>query len=91
MANFEALIRGALAAKGSASPEERAIVYQSSRNALNRLLESNRSMTVETAVQQQKALEAAFASDDEEERGSTMCTKKDDGNRRRQIETSKQQ
>ena len=60
MANFEALIRGALAAKGARTPEERAIVYQSSRNALARLIEGNRSMTVESAVVQQKTLEDAI-------------------------------
>ncbi len=61
MANFEALIRGALAAKGASSPEERTVVYQSSRNALARLIEGNRSITVESAVVEQKSLEDAIA------------------------------
>ena len=62
MANFEALIRGALAAKGAGTPEERALVYQSSRNALARLIEGNRAITVESAVVQQKTLEEAILS-----------------------------
>ena len=62
MANFEALIRGALAAKGAGTPEERALVYQSSRNALARLIEGNRAITVESAVVQRKTLEEAILS-----------------------------
>jgi len=60
LANFEALIRGALAAKGAGSLEDRAIVYQSSRNALKRLIEENRSITVESAVLEQKQLEESI-------------------------------
>ena len=61
MANFEGLIRGALAAKDATSPEVRNTVYQSSRNALKRLIETNRSLTVEAAVTEQRALEEAIA------------------------------
>ncbi len=61
MANFEALIRGALSAKGATTPEDRALVYQSSRNALTRLIEGNRSITVESAMTERKTLEEAIA------------------------------
>lgn len=61
MANFEGLIRGALAAKGATTPEMRAVVYQSSRNALQRLISQNRSLTVENVVAEQQALEEAIA------------------------------
>lgn len=61
MANFEGLIRGALAAKDSSSPEVRATIYQSSRNALKRLIEQNRSLTVEAAVVEQRTLEEAIS------------------------------
>ncbi len=60
MANFEGLIRGALAAKDATSPEVRNAVYDSSRNALKRLIESNRGLTVEAAVTEQRALESAI-------------------------------
>lgn len=61
MANFEGLIRGALSAKGATSAAERGVVYQSSRNALQRLIAENRSITVENAVSEQQALETAIA------------------------------
>ncbi len=61
MANFEGLIRGALSAKGATNAAERSVVYQSSRNALQRLIAENRSITVENAVAEQQALETAIA------------------------------
>ncbi|MEM9279484.1 MAG: hypothetical protein AAGA76_12990 [Pseudomonadota bacterium] len=66
MANFEGLIRGALAAKDATSQEVRHLVYQSSRNALKRLIEENRSMTLEYALSEQKALEDAINRIEEE-------------------------
>ncbi|MEM7068737.1 MAG: hypothetical protein AAF478_07620 [Pseudomonadota bacterium] len=60
MTNFEGLIRGALAAKKAASQADRNVIYQSSRNALQRLIDSNRSMTVENALKEQRALEDAI-------------------------------
>ncbi|MEM9332862.1 MAG: hypothetical protein AAGA53_16190 [Pseudomonadota bacterium] len=66
MANYEGLIRGALAAKDATSSEVRRIVYQSSRNALKRLIEENRSLTVEAAVNEQRALEDAIQRVEEE-------------------------
>lgn len=61
MANFEGLIRGALAAKGATTEEMRAVVYQSSRNALQRLIAENRSLTIESVVAEQQALEQAIS------------------------------
>ncbi len=61
MANFEGLIRGAIAAKRATTPEARLEVYQSSRSALYRLIEGNRTLTVESAMQEQKSLEDAIA------------------------------
>jgi len=60
MADFESLIRGALAKQDNASPQVRQAVYQSSRNALKRLVENNRSLTVEGVIAQQKKLEQAI-------------------------------
>ena len=60
LANFEGLIRGAIAAKQALTPEARSEVYQSSRNALSRLIEGNRTLTVESAMQEQSALEEAI-------------------------------
>jgi hypothetical protein len=57
VADFEKLIRGAILAKNAESAQERAAIYQSSRNALARLIETNRSMTVETALKEQQSLE----------------------------------
>lgn len=61
MANFEALIRGALASQDASNAQVRAKVYQSSRNALHRLITENRSFTVETAIEQQQELENSIA------------------------------
>ena len=66
MANFEGLIRGALRAKDATSPEVRERIYESSRNALKRLIEENRSMTVETALREQRLLEEAINRIEEE-------------------------
>ena len=60
MANFEALIRSALSKQNSADRQVREKVYQSSRNALQRMISSNRSLTVENALAQQRALEASI-------------------------------
>ncbi|MEM7216133.1 MAG: hypothetical protein AAF423_11375 [Pseudomonadota bacterium] len=60
MANFDGLIRGALAAKDASSPETRQRVYQSSRNALKRLIDDNRYLTLEAALKEQRALEDAI-------------------------------
>lgn len=60
LANFEGLIRGAIAAKRAMTPAMRQEVYQSSRNALNRLIESNPALTVQTAIEERKSLEEAI-------------------------------
>lgn len=60
LANFEALIRSALAQRDAAELQVREKVYQSSRNALQRMIESNRSLTVEAALVQRRALEEAI-------------------------------
>ena len=57
MANFEGLIRGALETRDASDPQVRQQIYQSSRNALNRLLAENRTLTVESALTQQRRLE----------------------------------
>ena len=57
MANFEALIRNALASQTDKSPQVREAVYRSSRNALNRIIEGNRSLTVEAAMAKKAELE----------------------------------
>ena len=60
MANFEGLIRGAIAAKGAVTPDQRQVVYESSRAALKKLIEANRTLTVEAAVYEQRSLEDAI-------------------------------
>ena len=60
MADFEALIRSALAKQNSGDANVRGKVYQSSRNALNKMITANRGLTVEGALTQQKALEDAI-------------------------------
>lgn len=60
MANFEALIRGALSSQDAGDAQIRAKIYQSSRNALHRMITENRSFTVEAAIAQQQNLEAAI-------------------------------
>lgn len=61
MANFEALIRGALSSQDAGNAQVRAKVYQSSRNALHRMITENRSFTVEAAIAQQQDLENAIS------------------------------
>ncbi len=60
LANFEALIRSALTKQDSSNRQVREKVYQSSRNALQRMIAANRSLTVENALTQQRALEASI-------------------------------
>ena len=60
MANFERLIRGALVSQNGSSAEAREVVYQSSRNALQKIIDSNRSLTVETVMEQKRQLEASI-------------------------------
>ena len=60
MSNFESLIRGALAKQDAKNPAIRQAIYKSSRNALQKLIDNNRNMTVEMALKQRKSLEAAI-------------------------------
>ncbi|MEO0329754.1 MAG: hypothetical protein AAF217_14290 [Pseudomonadota bacterium] len=60
MADFETMIRGALSTKDASVRAVRLSVYQSSRKALMRLIENNRSLTVEAALQRQNDLEIAI-------------------------------
>lgn len=62
MANFERLIRGALASQDASSTEVRQVIYQSSRNALQKIIDNNRSLTVEAVMEQKRQLEASIAS-----------------------------
>lgn len=57
MANFERLIRGAFASQDASSPQVRQIIYQSSRNALQKIIDNNRSLTVEAVMEQKRQLE----------------------------------
>ena len=57
MANFERLIRGALASQDASSPQVRQVIYQSSRNALQKIIDNNRSLTVEAVMEQKRQLE----------------------------------
>jgi len=60
LANFERLIRGALASQDSSSADVRQLVYQSSRNALQKIIDNNRSLTLESVMEQKKRLEASI-------------------------------
>ncbi len=60
MANFERLIRGALASQDATSPEVRQKIYQSSRNALQKIIDSNRSLTLESVMEQKRRLEVSI-------------------------------
>ncbi len=60
LSNFESLIRGALAKQDATNPAIRQAIYKSSRNALQKLIDNNRNMTVEMALKQRKSLEAAI-------------------------------
>ena len=57
MANFERLIKGALSSQDDTSAEVRQVVYQSSRNALQKIIDGNRSLTVEAVMQKKRELE----------------------------------
>ena len=61
MANFERLIKGALASQDSSSSEVRQVIYQSSRNALQKIIDNNRSLTVEAVMEQKRKLEISIA------------------------------
>jgi len=61
VANFEALIRGALSSQDAGNAQIRTKIYQSSRNALHRMITENRSFTVEAAILQQQDLENAIS------------------------------
>lgn len=60
MANFERLIRGALASQDASSPQVRQVIYQSSRNALQKIIDTNRSLTVEAVMEQKRQLEISI-------------------------------
>ncbi len=60
MSNFEGLIRSALAKQDVKNPAIRQAVYKSSRNALQKLIDNNRNITVEMAIKQRKSLETAI-------------------------------
>ncbi len=60
MANFERLIRGALASQDASYAEVRQMIYQSSRNALQKIIENNRSLTLESVMEQKRRLEVSI-------------------------------
>jgi len=60
LANFERLIRGALASQDASSADVRQLVYQSSRNALQKIIDNNRSLTLESVMEQKKRLEESI-------------------------------
>lgn len=60
MADFERLIRGALASQDASSSQVRQVIYQSSRNALQKIIENNRSLTVEAVMEQKRQLEISI-------------------------------
>ena len=61
MAGFEDLIRGALIKQENPSAEARAAVYQSARQALDRMTMNNAQLTPEMVVAQKRKLEQAVA------------------------------
>lgn len=61
MAGFEDLIRGTLERHGDASPEKREAVYNSSRQALERMLTRNDNIDAAAKDNQRKRLEDAIA------------------------------
>lgn len=61
MANFEHLIRNAIKAKQADTAEARALVYASSRNALQNIIAKNPSLTPEASAFQQQQLEEVIA------------------------------
>ena len=60
LANFERLIKGALASQDASSPEVRQVIYQSSRNALQKIIDNNRSLTIEAVMEQKRQLEVSI-------------------------------
>ena len=60
MANFERLIRGALASQDASSSQVRQVIYQSSRNALQKIIDNNRSLTLEAVMEQKRKLEQSI-------------------------------
>lgn len=60
MADFERLIRGALTSQDASSSQVRQVIYQSSRNALQKIIENNRSLTVEAVMEQKRQLEISI-------------------------------
>jgi hypothetical protein len=60
LANFERLIRGALASQDASSAQVRQVIYQSSRNALQKIIDNNRSLTVEAVMEQKRKLEQSI-------------------------------
>lgn len=60
LANFERLIRGALASQDASSAQVRQVIYQSSRNALQKIIDNNRSLTVEAVMEQKRKLEKSI-------------------------------
>ena len=60
MAGFEDLIRGALAKQGDPSPEQRQGIYASARQALQRMVDGNASMSEDVAQLQRQRLETAI-------------------------------
>lgn len=62
MANFEGLIRSALETQDASSNDVRQVIYQSSRNALQNIIDNNRSLTLEAVMDQKRKLEASIAS-----------------------------
>ncbi len=60
MAGFEDLIRNALSKQGDASPQQRQAIYQSSRQALERMLEKNTTLDGAAVAQQRQRLESAI-------------------------------
>lgn len=60
MAGFEDLIRGALEKQGEATPERRKAIYQSSRQALERMLSQNTKLDAAAVSTQRTRLETAI-------------------------------
>lgn len=57
MADFERLIKKALSSQDATSADVRQMVYQSSRNALQKIIDGNRNLTVEAVMTQKQGLE----------------------------------
>ncbi len=72
MANFEQLIRSAIDAKQAVSPQARALVYASSRNALQKIIARNPSLTAEAAALQEQQLEAVIERIENEHLGAAQ-------------------